>query len=813
MMNSVYDLAEEFVQLTGCSVFLTGKAGTGKTTFLRRMRAETHKQMAVVAPTGVAAINAGGVTIHSFFKLPFTPYVPTEEGRRNLIDKQKVTTMRRKIFQELELLVIDEISMVRADVLDAIDAVLRHYRYRRTEPFGGVQVIFIGDMYQLSPVVPGEEWHLLHSYYQTPYFFHSKVLEQHKPIYIELDHIFRQTNLQFIQLLNEVRNDALSPEMYQLLQSRYLPGFRPDESDGYITLTTHNQKADLINQEEMIKIEAKTFTYSAQVKGEFNEKNYPNDAHLCLKVGAKVMFIANDVGAERRYYNGKLGVISHLDEEEILVICDGETEPIPVTRETWSNVRYSVNKETNHIEEEELGAYTQYPLRLAWAITIHKSQGLTFDRVVIDAGSAFASGQVYVALSRCRSLDGIVLTTSIQERSLAVDPNILAFSAAKPPVSELQKQVDFYKQQYSKLVISRVFNMESLDGLMDAFVNYFLPFAPDFGPQATDYWNSLFSTMHSIQQVSVRFQTQLEQLFASADVAQLQQRIAAASDYFSEQLHELLILLEGSPVVTDSRTEATDYRERITNIYEQASEKRYLVLNIRNDISIQHYFQCKADFKVPRLSIKCYAAETKQRPPVKTNHVRLYQALAVLRNQICEQYNMPVYMVASTATLVEISNRLPQNAKDLARIKGFGKVKVQRFGDAFIDAVLDYCREENVESPMQTEAEFIEEETVEKAPKLSTLQITLEFAKQGMSIPEIAQERGVKAETIEKHIEHWIGLGMLPLERFVNFDYVRPVMQALREGKTITEIYAEIDGVLTFGQLRMVRTALQLDEA
>ena len=467
---TVYSIAEEFVQLTGCSVFLTGKAGTGKTTFLRRMREQTHKQMAVVAPTGVAAINAGGVTIHSFFQLPFTPFVPTTQGRKNLIEKQKVTAMRRKIFQELELLVIDEISMVRADVLDAIDTVLRHYRYRNNEPFGGVQLIFIGDMYQLSPVVAGQEWNLLNQYYAGPYFFHSLVMQQSTPVYIELDHIFRQSNQQFITLLNEVRNDNLSANMMQLLDSRYIPDFRPTEKDGYITLTTHNHKADIINQEEMAKIDATTYTYTATIKGEFSDKSFPNDFELKLKEGAKVMFIANDVGNDRKYYNGKLGVISELSDDGIEVICDGETIPITVVKETWSNVRYTVDKQTNQIEEEELGSYTQYPLRLAWAITIHKSQGLTFDRVVIDAGSAFASGQVYVALSRCRSLDGIVLTTPIQQKSLAIDQQIVEFSTRKPPLEQLLNQVQIYKPRYNSLIITRLFNLENLNGLIESFV-------------------------------------------------------------------------------------------------------------------------------------------------------------------------------------------------------------------------------------------------------------------------------------------------------------------------------------------------------
>src|SRR5665647_1097527 len=316
-----YQLAQDFALFTNRSIFLTGKAGTGKTTFLRKLKKETKKQMAVVAPTGVAAINAGGTTMHSFFQLPFTPFVPTVEGRKNLIEKMKMQGNRRKVLQELELLVIDEISMVRADVLDSVDTILRHVRYRNNEPFGGVQVIFIGDMFQLSPVATDEEWRLLSQYYSSPYFFHSQVILQQQPVYIELDKIFRQTNVDFIRLLNEVRNNCLSNEGLALLQSRYNPLFVPPRDDTYITLTTHNYKADQINGEELTKISGRTYKFEAKIEGEYPEKSYPTEKTLELKIGAKVMFLRNDSETPRRFFNGKIGVVEKVNDDYITIKC------------------------------------------------------------------------------------------------------------------------------------------------------------------------------------------------------------------------------------------------------------------------------------------------------------------------------------------------------------------------------------------------------------------------------------------------------------------------------------------------------------
>ena len=824
---SVYDIAEEFVQLTGCSVFLTGKAGTGKTTFLRRMRDQTHKQMAVVAPTGVAAINAGGVTIHSFFQLPFTPFVPTEEGRSNLIAKQKVAGHRRKIFQELELLVIDEISMVRADTLDAIDAILRHYRYRHKEPFGGVQVIFIGDMYQLSPVAVGDEWNLLSQFYASPYFFHSQVISEQTPVYIELDHIFRQTNQQFIRLLNEVRNNQLSPEGLDLLNLRFNPNFRPNDGDGYIRLTTHNRKADAINAQEMAKIAPPIFRYDATIKGEFSDKNYPNDAALALKVGAKVMFIANDSGADRKYFNGKIGLVTALTDKEIFVTCDSETEELVVVPETWENIRYNINKDTNQIEEEELGSYTQYPLRLAWAITIHKSQGLTFDKWVVDAGSAFATGHVYVALSRCRSLDGIVLTTPINQRSLAVDEHVLDFSQRKTAESELEQQVQLFKSQYNAKVLQTTFDFAMIAGMMRSFVNYISSLITDFNEETQPFLTTLQTQVYELYSVSEKFQRQLDILCKADDTDNLQKRLIAASDFFVPAISECMDLAEQSPAVTDSRTEALDYVNRLTNIYEQLSAKKHLILGMKTDFSVNHYFELKATFTVPKLTIHAYSGDKKTKQKLAIKNAHLYQELAALRNDICKEYNAPVYMVADTKMLVEVSNLLPQTPEELMRIKGFGKMKVQRYGFRFLDVVRNYCKENGMSYGMQEGLDFDEVEIEvavtktkkekkqkdkdkpPKAEKGATYKLTQALCREGKSLADIAQERNLALSTIESHVVKLIGKGELSVYDFMDQKTVIEIVAKLAISESITEVYDAFETSVSYAQLRFVQAHYQ----
>ena len=412
-MNT-YELAYEYVQHTNRCIFLTGKAGTGKTTFLRRLKDECHKQMAVVAPTGVAAINAEGVTIHSLFQLPPQLFLPTDEARRQLFAEMQMRANKQRVLRNLELLVIDEVSMVRADLLDTIDAVLRHFKHRPTIPFGGVQLLLIGDLFQLSPVAREEEWRLLQNHYEGLYFFQARVFRELKPIYIEFEHVYRQTNREFLSILNEVRNNALTPNSLCVLNSRYVPDFK---SKSHITLSTHNSKIDAINQREMDELKGKEYTYKATITDTFPESMYPIDEQLTLKVGARVMFIKNDSSTDKLYYNGKLGVVTSLSKQAINVLCDDGTE-VNVHNEVWENIRYNADFGSDQVQSEIIGTFTHYPLRLAWAITIHKAQGLTFDQLIIDAEDAFAAGQVYVALSRCRSLEGLTLLTPIPTRAL-----------------------------------------------------------------------------------------------------------------------------------------------------------------------------------------------------------------------------------------------------------------------------------------------------------------------------------------------------------------------------------------------------------
>ena len=424
-LNPISKQVLDFVNETNQTLFLTGKAGTGKTTLLKYIREHTHKQYAVVAPTGVAAINAGGTTIHSFFQFPFTPFLPqlmadgtTKISKENL-PVLKYNSQRLAIFRQLELLVIDEVSMVRADLLDQIDQTLRYTRRRLSQPFGGVQVLLIGDMYQLPPVVQNEEWQLLSKIYASPFFFDSLVMKQFPPAYIELEKIYRQSDEVFISLLNKVRNNQMDQEALAALNAHYKASISDDIQKENITLTTHNRKADEINQRNLAAIKAPEFIFKAVVEGVFPEKSYPVEPELRLRVGAKVMFLKNNT--EKNYFNGKIGEVTFLEKDKIKVKCEDSANEIEVPREKWTNVSYSVDKKSGHLSEDVLGTFDHFPLRLAWAITIHKSQGLTFDKLIIDAKEAFSAGQVYVALSRCKSLEGLILSSKIDAGSLSND--------------------------------------------------------------------------------------------------------------------------------------------------------------------------------------------------------------------------------------------------------------------------------------------------------------------------------------------------------------------------------------------------------
>ena len=455
--NVKFNEAAELVHTTDKLVYLTGKAGTGKTTFLKYIKETTDKNTVVLAPTGVAAINAGGVTIHSFFQIPFGPFVPNDsrlrtnatgsENKETIYTTFKYSEDKRKIIQNLELLIIDEISMVRADMLDVIDKILGVVRQKPYLPFGGVQVILIGDTFQLPPIADNEQWRILSQFYKTPFFFSSKVIEQNTPLYIELKKIYRQNEQEFIDLLNRVRVNQVSQNDLSILNAKYNPTFSGNGND-YIILATHNHIVNETNLTKLNKLETELFTYEANITGIYPDKHKPTDHFLKLKVGAQIMFVKNDTGEIKKYYNGKIGKIKALQKSSIIVIFDNETE-VEVERTEWSNIKYTYDKKQKKIVEEIIGTFEQFPIRLAWAITVHKSQGLTFEKVIADLGRAFTSGQVYVALSRCTSFNGLMLKTQLNNNAIKTDPRVIEFAKNETPGTLVTEQLntgraDFY---------------------------------------------------------------------------------------------------------------------------------------------------------------------------------------------------------------------------------------------------------------------------------------------------------------------------------------------------------------------------------
>ena len=610
--------AWDFVEHTGISIFLTGKAGTGKTTFLRTLKERSNKRNIIVAPTGVAAINAGGMTIHSFFQLPLSPFVPNS----NIKNRFDYSKEKRKIMRTLDLLIIDEISMVRADVLDAIDSVLRRFR-EPNKPFGGVQLLMIGDLQQLTPVVTPEEEELLKHYYETPYFFGSKALCSISYVTIELTHVYRQQDDTFISLLNNIREGKTTATDLQRLNERYNPAFQPKNGSDYIRLTTHNRMAESYNEEQLRNLPTKAYTFSAETDGNFPEYNYPTDFNLTLKVGAQVMFIRNDNNG--RYYNGRIGHITHVDNKKIAVLCPGDEEEFEVEIETWENTKYTLNEKTKQIEAEVQGSFKQYPLRLAWAITIHKSQGLTFEHAIIDAQASFASGQVYVALSRCKTLGGLVLASPIGNAAIINDNKVNEYIANQTVEAERSIAIlPTLKKEYYRQLLIELFNFNELKMYETALFKVLSEFFYKYTKINALHKMTLTDLDARIIDVSMKWENLIRKMTTEElHEEDFKERIKKGALYFHSQLTELfshLLELTKEPQ-TNNKVGAKRFDNAYTELKQTYHAKHELLDTIMKEgFSITTYLTAKQEAILNSISDGSERKKRKQKEnKIKTN--------------------------------------------------------------------------------------------------------------------------------------------------------------------------------------------------
>ncbi|MCW3805242.1 helix-turn-helix domain-containing protein [Plebeiibacterium marinum] len=548
-------IVSRFINNTNQNIFLTGKAGTGKTTLLRNIHHHTHKSVVVAAPTGIAAINAQGVTLHSLFQLPFGAFAPDNNALANksvhslintprtLLANVRLHKNKRNMLKKMELLIIDEVSMLRADILDSIDLILRSVRQKRDVPFGGVQVMFIGDMLQLPPVVKDDEWNVLSAYYPNAFFFNAQVVRNNPPLYIELEKIYRQSDKRFVGLLNNLRDNCITEEDILLLNKYYKPDYKQKPDDGIILLTTHNRIANDKNQRALNEINEKSIFFKADVKGDFNEYSYPTDESLEFKKGAQVMFTKNDYSGEQRYFNGKIGFITKLNKEEIEVSFTDGSEPAQVEPYVWENKKFAVNKETNAIEEEVVGTFQQYPLKLAWAITVHKSQGLTFEKAIIDVANAFAPGQIYVALSRLSNLDGLVLTSPIPKEGISIDQSLKEFALNKKGADDLEPILEAQSKLYFNNFVLRAFDFTDLMQELYYHISTYSKDGKKSSKQQYKSWaQQIAKETEPLKKVADTFQAQVNTIVHSNSnnyLPVLLERVDKAVHYFEPLIKEL----------------------------------------------------------------------------------------------------------------------------------------------------------------------------------------------------------------------------------------------------------------------------------
>ena len=821
--NPQLQLVYNFIETTGNNIFLTGKAGTGKTTFLKELQKISPKRMIVVAPTGVAAINAGGVTIHSFFQMPFGPHVPIKDknnvpdevlsGSGEKASETRMNREKRNIIRSLDLLIIDEISMVRADLLDGVDEVLRRFR-NRSKPFGGVQLLMIGDLQQLAPVVKEDEWGILKKYYDTVFFFSSKALQEAGFLSIELKHIYRQTDKEFISLLNKVRDNKLDSDALQQLNKRYIVDFKPEDKEDYIILTTHNAQAQSINESKLKMLKGSEFIFNARIEGEFPEYSYPTEKRLLLKTGAQVMFIKNDSSADKLYFNGKIGRIDSIDEEIVYVRCDGENSLIPVEDVEWQNMKYSINETTKEIEETPVGSFRQLPLKLAWAITIHKSQGLTFDKAVIDAKAAFTHGQVYVALSRCRTLEGLVLSSPISSNGIITNSSISKFSRDIVEKIPGDTQLLNSRIKYQKALITELFDFS----ILSRRINYCLKISREHAASLLGNPAQYFGTLSNViggemMDVSVKFLIQIEKLSIDNTLPEensvLQERIKKACDYFFKKLEEQVFpIVKKVDIETDNRTVKKSITQAIEMLQQELTIKAECLQACLKGFSTTLYLEVRAKASIDQ-------TEKKRRIKIETDastesvaYPEVFSELKAWRSKHAISQNLPHYMILSQKAIASLSQFLPASLSDLKKIKGIGNRTIEKYGEEILSIILQYREKNDIDLNMPEEEL---QPRLRKKVEKNTKELSFQMFQTGKSVEEIALERKLAITTIEGHLSYFVGTGTLDINKLVPEEKVTRISNFfLTSGTTNLNPAKEALGdEISYSELRYVLKHLQ----
>ena len=729
-MNEESILAWNIIEKTSANLFLTGKAGTGKTTFLKQLKEKSPKRMVVLAPTGIAAINAGGMTIHSFFQLPFSPYIPGTTFGSGEQKRYQFSKLKRNIIRSIDLLVIDEISMVRSDLLDAIDSVLRQYRKRHDLPFGGVQLLMIGDLQQLAPVVTAQEEQLLKEHYDTPFFFSSNALKQVGYLTVELKKVYRQQDEQFISLLNQIRENRASDATLQALNQRFIPNFEPPKNSNFIRLTTHNAPAQQINEQQLAALPSRAFSYTAEVEDNFPESSYPADFMLTLKPGAQVMFIKND--PQHRFYNGMIGEVIGVkpDEEgdKIIVRSKDSDEEFELEKMEWVNAKYTINEETKEIEETVEGKFRQYPLRLAWAITIHKSQGLTFEHAIIDASHSFTHGQTYVALSRCKTLEGMVLSQPLSRGAIISSQTVDAFNSQL--AAPTQEQISYLEQQYVLHCIGELFDFYAISGSYEHLMRCLVEFFNSKYPRVVSEYQKLQVVLKSLIGVSDKFRLQYTRMLSqNPDIlqAELQERIHKGAEYFFDKIGILSDLIRKSNLDTDNKVAKKQFQDRFSVFSEDVKLKERLLKYERSAVfTVTDYLKKKAQFML-----------------------------------------------------------LDEMGEGASSSAGYGSGRKAR------------------KSKKSNEP---------KEPKIPTKEVSFNLYQQGMTVDQIAAERGFTKGTIIGHLTSYVKEGKVGLRALISSAHekkIREFMEAHPEMEHFSEIKEALGTGIDYYEIKLIRDLME----